>query len=230
MFFELLKEESRAYNLAYFQKDSKSFAKTRLLYGIGGLLIGTMLWWVMQSFSYLLAIPIGFIIGYKFPYYDVLVKKAAADKLNMYAFPEFLGSFIALIPSTGNVYQTLVAALPYTKEPLRSALQQLIENVWLDNKREHYMAFAEYVGTSEANMIMDTIYQFSEFGRKKESLQELSNFAQELEKNAQSEMITKKMNDMEYLGYLPIFLSILFILAFVGVMLVEFFAPIMNAF
>lgn len=228
MFFELLKEEYYEKNLAYFQKTPKDLKKDRLLYAILVGIVGAMFWYIMQDYIYLLAIPIGLFIGYKLPYYSVLSKKEQADKQNRHLFPEFMGSFIALIPTTGNVYQTLRTTIPYTKEPLRAGLEELVEKIRLDNNREHYMAFADFVGTNEASLVMDTIYQFSEFGVKKDSLKELEQFVFELEKNAQNELLEKKMGDMEYLGYLPIFLSMVFILAFVGVMLVEFFSPVMN--
>ncbi|MEB6549250.1 flagellar assembly protein FlaJ [Heyndrickxia sporothermodurans] len=229
MFFELINESRLNEHLAYFKKEKKDFLKVRMLYGIILTLIAAMIIYVMGNTLYFLALPVLFVIGYKYPYYNIVKNKSRIDNDNSYLFPDFLGSFIGLIPSSGNVYQTLVATLPYTKEPLRTGLEELIAKIEDDNRREHYMDFADYIGTSEAYMVMDMIYQFSEFGIKKEPLKELERFVMDLESNKQEEVITKKMNDMEYLGFLPIFISMYLVMGFLVVMIIKLFGPVMGS-
>ncbi|KRG16865.1 hypothetical protein ACA29_03010 [Lederbergia galactosidilytica] len=217
MFFELIKENRLNDHLAYFKKEKKDFIKVRIIYGLLFTLIGAIIIYMMGKMLYFLALPVLFILAFKYPYYNLVKNKKRIDNDNSYLFPDFLGSFIGLIPSSGNVYQTyqtLVATLPYTKEPLKTGLEELIAKIEDENKREHYMDFADYIGTSESYMVMDMIYQFSEFGIKKEPLKELERFVQDLETNKQNEVIAKKMNDMEYLGFLPIFISMYFIMGF----------------
>ncbi|KRG13901.1 hypothetical protein ACA30_13270 [Virgibacillus soli] len=229
MFFELIKENRLNDHLAYFKKEKKDFIKVRIIYGLLFTLIGAIIIYMMGKMLYFLALPVLFILAFKYPYYNLVKNKKRIDNDNSYLFPDFLGSFIGLIPSSGNVYQTLVATLPYTKEPLKTGLEELIAKIEDENKREHYMDFADYIGTSESYMVMDMIYQFSEFGIKKEPLKELERFVQDLETNKQNEVIAKKMNDMEYLGFLPIFISMYFIMGFLIVMIFKLLGPVMGS-
>lgn len=229
MIFEILQERKREENLAYFQMTHKKLNQQRLLYSILGVLIGGLMYWQLQTVPMLLAMPIGMFIGYKIPYYLLIQKRKQADQNNRLLFPEWLGTFIALIPVTGNVYKTLEATIPYTKEPLRTGVLKLVTNIQQENDRNEYMYFADFVGTVEASLVMDTIYQFSEYGRNSESLKTLEEMMLNLERNTQEEIIHKKIGAMENLGYLPLFLSMFFILGFVAIMFMEYLTPVLNA-
>ncbi|MFZ7947183.1 MULTISPECIES: hypothetical protein [Bacillaceae] len=228
MFFELINESRLNEHLAYFKKEKKDFMKVRIIYGLLLTLIGAMVIYRMGNLLYFIAVPFLFVLAFKYPYYNLVKNKKRIDNDNSYLFPDFLGSFIGLIPSSGNVYQTLVATMPYTKDPLRTGLEELIAKIEDDNRREHYMDFADYIGTSEAYMVMDMIYQFSEFGIKKEPLKELERFVMDLEANKQNEVIAKKINDMEFLGFIPIFISMYLVIGFLVIMVIKLLGPVMG--
>ena len=202
--------------------------KVRIIYGLLFTLIGAIVIYKLGNLLYFIAVPFLFVLAFKYPYYNLVKNKKRIDNDNSYLFPDFLGSFIGLIPSSGNVYQTLVATLPYTKDPLRTGLEEMIAKIEDDNRRAHYMDFADYIGTSEAYMVMDMIYQFSEFGIKKEPLKELERFVMDLETNKQNEVIAKKMNDMEFLGFIPIFISMYLVMGFLVVMVIKLLGPVMG--
>jgi len=175
-----------------------------------------------KSPLFYLAVPAAALIGWKFPYYNLLTLKAKYDKINAHLFSNFLTSFIALIPSSGNVYQTLIACVPYTKDPIRTKLEGLIVSIEQGNSRDGYLKFADYIGSSESYMIMDMIYQFSEFGMKKETLKELYEYVHDLQKNKIDELIEKKMVSMDMLGFMPIFISMFMVFGFAIVLIAHF--------
>lgn len=229
MLTELITEENLDKNLSYFDREKKRFMIIRMVSALIYLMIAVAMVVVLKDYIYYVLIPIGGIIGYKMPYLSLLSKKSKNDLMNAHMFPNFLSSFLAFIPSSVNVYQTLVATVPDTKEPLRGALEDLITNIEDENRREDYLAFAEYVGTSESHMIMDMLYQFSEFGIKKESLKRLEGLIQDLEENKMNEMIDKKMMGMDHLAYTPLFISMFMLLGFTGVMLYHFYGNVFAA-
>lgn len=226
MFTELIREEKRQQILDYFDKDPSSFRITRILYAIALALIATMGAFIGvragESVFLFLLVPMFGLVGWKLAYYNLLTLKAKYDKTNAHLFSSFLTSFIALIPSTGNVYQTLIACLPYTKEPLREKLEALILDIEDGNSRDGYLRFADYVGSGEAYMIMDMIYQFSEFGTKKETLKELHEYVHDLQKNKIDELIETKMLSMDMLGFMPIFISMFMVFGFAAVLVVHY--------
>lgn len=229
MITELIKEERLNDLLEFFAKDRKDFKKTRLIFGILFLILGFFIFFLHPKIPFLLIPLIGFAIGYKYPYYSLMSKKQRHDMLNSYLFPEFVQSFIALIPTSGNVYQTLLATYPYTKEPLKSRLATLIEKLQKENKREYYLEFADTLNSSEAYMVMDMIYQFSEYGVKKESLKELQNYMEEIHKNRIDEIINKKMAKMENLGYFPILITMIFVLGFTVIIFLHYWGQVSGS-
>ncbi|KIL74675.1 hypothetical protein [Bacillus badius] len=216
MFVELLSEKSLKKNLLYMGKDEKKFRTSRFLFAAIFLLWAAGIVYVSKDFFLIPLIPMVTFIGYKYPYFNVLRSRNNILSLNSQLFPGFLTTFNALLPTSGNVYQALVACIPYIKDPLRSSLEELVQKVEDDNRREDYMLFAEHIGTSEAYMMMDMIYQFSEYGIQRESLMEMQRFAQELDKNKMNELIQSKMVKMEVLGYIPVFISMFLVLGFAG--------------
>lgn len=229
MLTELLREERLSDYLSFFEKDKKEFVKTRVIFGVLFALIGLILaYMISRPAGYALPLVL-FVIGYKYPYYSIMSKKNKEDVLNSYLFPEFVQVFIALIPTSGNVYQTLLAVLPYTKDPLRKRLEALIEKLQEDNNREYYLEFADYINSSEAYMVMDMIYQFSEFGIKKESLKELQTYMDEIQKNRVEEIMDKKMASMEVYGNFPIFLPMITVGGFAVILFLHYFAGVTSS-
>lgn len=209
--------------------DKKRFSRVRYVYGgilflifaLGILLIKEYLWFI--------TLPVAFYLGYKIPFLNLIFSKRKNDLLNSYLFPQFLQSFLALLSSSGNVYQTLVETIKYTSDPLQTELKRLVENIEQGNRRDDYLAFANYIGTSEAYMIMDMIYQFSEYGVKKEALKELENYIYILHENKTDELIQRKMIEMDKYSYMPIFISLIVSFGFAAVIFFHYFKDITNA-
>lgn len=223
MLTELISEKKLDQILKYFDKSHETFRVTRILYTVAFLMIALLISLIVaKSPLFYLVIPVAGLIGWKMPYYNLLTLKKTYDKKNAHLFSNFLTTFIALIPSSGNVYQTLIACIPYTKDPIRTKLEILIKDIEQGNSREGYMKFAEYVGSSESYMIMDMIYQFSEFGMKKETLKELYEYVHDLQKNKIDELIEKKMMSMDMLGFIPIFISMFMVMGFAGVLIAHY--------
>lgn len=231
MLTELIREERLHTVLRFFDKEYKSFRTTRIIYLIAFVMIGLMASMIAaKSPWFYLTVPAAGIIGWKLPYYNLLALKSKYDKINAHLFASFLTSFMALVPSTGNVYQTLVACVPYTKEPLQGKLLLLIEDIEKGNSRDGYLAFAEYVGSGESFMLMDMIYQFSEFGMKKDTLKELFEHVQDLQKNRIDEVIESKMRSMDMLGFMPMGIAMFMVMCFAGVLIAHYiFTDVMQA-
>lgn len=229
MITELMREEMRDYILKYYGKDKKKFKQTRLIMGALFALVAAMFILYMQKYMFLFIVLVVFFVGYKYPYFTMYNQKQKDDYLNSYLFPEFLQSFIALIPTSANVYQTLIETVPYTRKPLQAQVELLIKNIEENNSRDHYLKFAEYVGSSEAYMIMDMIYQFSEFGIKKEAIKELEDYITEIQKNRVDALIEKKVGSMEFLGFLPIFISLITILGFAVAVMIHYLGGVTGS-
>ena len=227
---DFLTEKNLKDYLDYFGKTKKELLKTRLFFGIAfALLFAMFTFYLGHTIVTVVGTPLVFYLGYKYPYVQLINKKKRIDKTNAYLFPDFLQAFIALLPSSGNVYQTLRGTLEYTHDPLKTQLETLIEKIEESNEREHYLEFAEYVGTSEAYLIMDMIYQFSEQGIKREALEEIQRYIRELQENKMDEMITKKMTSIEFLGFTPIFISMFTVFGFAGVLIVYYVSDVLKA-
>lgn len=229
MITELLKETHLDTYLSYFRTEKKKFLLIRCIYGLILFCFFALGILFIKEYLWLMSLPIIFYMGYKIPYLNLILNKKKSDLINSYLFPQFLGSFLALLSSSGNVYQTLVETVEYTDDPLRSELNNLIEKIEQGNNRDDYLAFADYIGTSEAYMIMDMIYQFSEYGVQKEAIQELENYIHTLQENKVDELIQQKMIQMDKYGYMPIFISLFLTLGFAAVIFFYFFQDITKA-
>src|SRR5690625_6104012 len=112
--------------------------------------------------------------SYKIPYIDLIRKKRRDNIIKKFMFPTFLRYFISLLDTQGNVYQTLRATVPYLSEPIKTEVIKMLvklkhQNV---NNRDAFMNFVEYIGSSEAHMIMGMINEFNEEGINKEEVKE----------------------------------------------------------
>ncbi|WP_025731647.1 type II secretion system F family protein [Heyndrickxia ginsengihumi] len=212
--------------LSYFKMDKKSFRNFRWMLCISLLLIGTLICFLFPNPYKLLFIVIGptlGYLGYKINYIDLALKMNSAKLLIEYAFPQFLRYFISLIQVKGNVYQAFKATIPYVNEPIKSQVELLIKRIESGNKREAYMDFADFIDTTEANMVMSIIYDFSEEGIKRDSLRELEQYVTNMYNNKTDEFIEKQVGNMENYSVYSLVLSLLFILGFVGVLLYHYF-------
>lgn len=229
MLIELIKEDYLDVYLEYLNRDKKKFRNVRFIFGGIMFLAFALGVLIMKKYMLFLGIPIAFLIGYKLPYLNLMMSKKQSDLMVSFMFPQFLQTFMALLSTSGNVYQTLKATLPYTSEPLKGRLKNLVAKIEDENNRDNYVEFAEFVGTSEAYMIMDMIYQFSEFGVRKEIINELKNYIQNLQENKVDELIERKMVAVEKYGFAPVFISLFMILGYAGVIFWYYMHDVMDA-
>lgn len=223
MLAELLTEKNKEGYLDYFGQEEGKFRNTRLIFGLLFSLIAILFAYIVGNPFVYLGVIIAFYLGYKYPYFNYITKKNKNDLIISYIFPEFLQVFMAMIPTSGNVYQTLKNTIPYVKEPVRGELEKLVRNIEKGNDRKHYMEFADFIGSSESLMIMDMIYQFSEFGVKEKSLEELQRYIKNIQENKVDELIGKKMLSMENWGLTPILISLFLVGGFAGVLFWHYF-------
>ncbi|QTB28874.1 flagellar assembly protein FlaJ [Lysinibacillus sphaericus] len=229
MFNELLKERLLDAHLEFFRKDKKKFLIHRILYAVVVTMLYAMVIMVIKMPIWLIGLPAAFYLGWKFAYLKLLSTKNNIDVKNSFLFPQFLQSFIALLPSSGNVYQTLKATTYYTPDPLDKELIKLIQKIENGNDRNAYLAFADYIGSSEAYMVMNMIYQFSEQGVEKESIQELERYIQNLQENKVDELIQHKMNASDKFGLFPILISLFLVIGFAGVIFLHYMTNVTDA-
>lgn len=220
---DFLKETNLSAYLSYFHKDKKKFKNIRMMYAAMFFMVYTLFVFILGKNVFFLGLPIAMFIGYKLPYLSLLSQKREHDLIVSYLFPEFLQSFIALLSSSGNVYQTLKETVKYTEKPLKQELEILVKNIEETNDREYYLAFAEYVGIGEAYMLMDMIYQFSEFGENKDALSEMESYIRSLDENKVDELIIRKLDSAFLVSFMPIILSV-FLFAGFAALLVWYYA------
>lgn len=214
MLTELLKESLLDTYLHYLKIDKKKFLLTRFVYAMMLSILFTMAVFYFDKGVFLVALPLVFFVGWKYPYLKLVSTKKEVDLKNSYLFPQFLESFAAILPTAGNVYQALKETIPYTSEPLKLELEKLVDKIKDGHNRDDYLDFAKYVGSSEAYMIMNMIYQFNEQGIEKESLQSLRKYIQDLRENKMDELIKSKMGAAEKIALLPIVIAIIFFFGF----------------
>lgn len=216
MYKELLLETMRKPYLELFQKDAKKFLTNRLVLGI---VMAIMVYFVFgEDFGTVGKIVLtsaSFIAGFKIPYWQLLVMKDNHEMMKTFLFPQFLRFFIALYSTHGNVYQTLIASAKYVDEPMQSRILEFIEDIGESNDYDHYVDFADYVGTNEAQVVMSIIYNFTERGVVKEELEELERASKKILANKFEEaVIIKARKQEEFINYV-VFLSIGYLLVFV---------------
>ena len=220
MFKELLFEKSREVYLNYFKIDRKDFLRRRiflaiLLIALGGLM--TIL--SKQLLVIFIAIFLGFV-GFKLPYLQLLQRKSQSDMIKTFMFPQFLRYFIALYATQGNVYRTLIETAKYLDEPLRGELERFIDDIGDENSYARYVEFADYIGTTEAQLVMSMIYSFSEQGAVEEELLELEKTSKKINDNKMQETINYKSKKQEKYMRLTLVLTMAYIFSFVATVLI----------
>lgn len=197
---ELLFEREIDVYLRYFDLTKKKFFFRRLKVLFLVLALYTVLVYVFKdNIWFYLAYPLVALIAYKLPYYELLKIVSRENIIKEQMFPTFLRYFISLVSTQGNVYRTLRAIVPYMEEPLRAELIELIKK--LDSKDvedyDAFIEFADFIGSSEAHMIMSIINQFNEEGINRDELNELEDTIKELQENKMNEAIEYKVNSLD---------------------------------
>lgn len=183
----------------YFRLDRKKFLSKRIAVSLTLVVLFLVMFMVLKSNILLWLLPVIAIVGYKLPYIDLVRKKNKDDIIKQYMFPTFLRYFISLLDTQGNVYQTLRATVSYLNDPLKTEVIKMIvkleeQNV---NNRDAFLDFAEFIGSSEAHMIMGMIYEFHEEGISKDDIRELEKTIKELQENKTNELIELKVNSLD---------------------------------
>lgn len=231
MIRELLTEHLRDVHLAFFQLPKKQFMIKRFLNSsLFSLFLCIIISLTKAEVIWYLGLPIAFFVGWKLPYLRLLMEKNTADVKNAFLFLPFSNSFMVLLPNVnGNVYQALKLTLPYTAAPLDKKLKELIEKIEKGNNRQDYLDFAKYIGSPEAYMIMNMIYQFSEQGIQKESIQTLQRYIQNMQENKVDQLIETKMDTSFKISFLPVLLSLFIVGAFIVLIFAHYFKTIADA-
>lgn len=216
----LFSEEKRESYLKYYGKKSSTFLFTRLLIVAMILIVGVFAYVMLKSPIILAFIPVIGFIGYKLPYYQLANSKQYDDMLKSFIFPQFLTYFLALINTQGNMYQTIREAGNHLDGEFKNRLMEFVDKVEIDNDFNEYMAFADYVGTNEASMVMSMLYDFSEYGVVKEELEELERMIDKLNSNKTEQMVRVKSDQQEKYMNPPILIIIGFVMIFAVVIVV----------
>lgn len=230
MITEFIIERKRNYYLDFYAQDKKKFLQIRLFFGVLFLLVALLMTWYFQvQFYYIWSLVAG-VFGYKYPYMKIIMDKKKMDERNAMLFPEFLQCFISLLPTNNNVYQTLVDAIPSVQSPLREKLEKLVDNIEkYGDKREFYLEVAEYVNTSEATIIMDSLYQFSEQGIQKKALIEIQEYVLDMIENKTNAIIRKKINNLDNIGSFPLIVGLVFFLYFTSIVFLHYYQDVLKA-
>ena len=220
MMKELLAETHLEAYLDYFRIDKKKYQMQKLLFAIGLGFLGVLAFAIFKHPLFLALVVILGVVGFKLPYMNLISMMRYENLKREILFPQFLRTFMALLSSQGNPYQTLVKATEYMKDPIKSDLEELIKEIEVDNDLKHYVAFADKIGTSDAQMVMSMIYSFTKSGIIMEELEELERTIETMKVTRMKDMVARKSNKQEtYANYIVI-LSIFYILCYVGCALV----------
>ncbi|MDR5021414.1 flagellar assembly protein FlaJ [Bacillus thuringiensis] len=229
MLGEVLREKYLDMYLEYFHLNKKAYRITQwaltliifMLYSLGVM--------ITKNYIYFLGLPIAVVAANKYSYFTLVLRNRNANIEKTFLFPEFLGYFLGLLGTSGNIYATLKNTIPYVKGPMQSQLELLVEKIEDNNDRAYYLEFADFVGTSEANMVMSIIYEFSEYGVKKEALQELELFIDKIQENKVNELVDKKVEMMDMYSVPALFLAMAFVAGFAGILFMYYMGQITDS-
>lgn len=209
---ELILEKEKPLYLEYFKMTNKEFMKTRLKWMLFiSIAYGVLLFFYMNTKT-LIGIPFVLLFAYKLPYYNLTELKKKEDLIRQYVFPKFLTTFINLIGKEGNVYSTLVASSEYMDGVFKEKLEGLIVDIDNNptNSRDAFMKFAKYIGTPEANNVMNTIHSFEESGIQQDELDDFEDLIMKMEKDRKDEVIKRRVSLMLHLHSNPISMYVIF--------------------
>ncbi|MEC1158681.1 hypothetical protein [Cytobacillus horneckiae] len=213
---EVFTEENKKMYLEYLKVNEEKFFSKRILTAVIFAIAYTVIIMMIDNPWYLIGIPFIMVFGYKIPYIELISFKKRSEILNQYMFPNFLGYFVALLDTQGNVYQTLKATTQYINDPLKSEVENLINKLEENNvdNRDAFLEFAEYIGSSEAHMIMNLIYDFTEEGINKNDLIELESMISKLQENKTNEYIRYSASSMDKHGTPMLIYGMLYVFIF----------------
>lgn len=186
----------------------------RLTLGLGLFFLLVLAFLKFKNPWFLVGSPILGYVGYKLPYIKIVSMKNRVDIVNSFLFPNFLRTFISLLGTQGNVFQTLSATIPYLDEPIKSEVSKFVKKIEKNNAREYYLEFAEYIGSNEAYLIMSMIYEFSNVGTHKDMLTELERYIDDIQQNKTKQLKQYKIYKMEKHANLPVVSTVVFVLIF----------------
>lgn len=229
MLGEVLREKYLDLYLEYFHLSKKNYRITQwaltviifMLYSLGVM--------ITKNYTFLVGLPVVVFAANRYSYFSLVLRNRNANIEKTFLFPEFLRYFLSVVETSGNLYTALQNTILYVKGPVQSQLKLLVEKIEKDNKREYYLEFAEFIGSSEANMVMSIIYEFSEYGIKKEALQELELFIDKIQENRINELIDKKVEVMDLYAVPALFLSVLFVAGFAGIVFMYYMNKISSS-
>lgn len=225
---ELIFEKDKNTYLNYFSIDEKKFKKRRVLLAILFTVFSVALYFILEM-NLLLWISVAMpIVGYKYPYFEVLKNARQDAVIKEYAFPTFLRYFISLLPTQGNVYQTLIATEIYTPNPIKKELNKLIKKIE-DNpleSKDAYMDFSDYIGTAEAQMVMGMIHQFETIGIRKGDIEELESVINRIQENKTNALIERKLTSIDKHANPVLLYAFFYIFSFVLILVMAIFGEI----
>lgn len=211
---ELFVEKSLDFYIKFLKVNKKKFWTMRLTLGLGLFFLLVLAFLKFKNPWFLVGSPILGYVGYKLPYIKIVSMKNRVDIVNSFLFPNFLRTFISLLGTQGNVFQTLSATIPYLDEPIKSEVSKFVKKIEKNNAREYYLEFAEYIGSNEAYLIMSMIYEFSNVGTHKDMLTELERYIDDIQQNKTKQLKQYKIYKMEKHANLPVVSTVVFVLIF----------------
>lgn len=225
---EMIHEKNKKLYLEYFQYQAKQFEQYRLkqavITALGGAVCGLLFGTLITSS---IGLVLGGMIGYKYPYYQLVRRKKHDDIVRTYMFPTFLKNLLNILEVNGNVYQSLKLSLEYSEEPLKTAIQELVLAIEEDKSQRPYLEFAKYIGSQEANQILGVLYQFTTIGLDTAKLRKLNETVEKLQANKLNELIQTKVTHLERFSHFPIVITLIYTMCFVGTLLFIHFDTIM---
>lgn len=220
MIQEILKETHLDAYLDYFGFTHKEFKKEKMKYALMLVAVGLIIAVIAKTIIMIPVIAILAFLGYKFPYLNLMQMMSHNNLKREILFPQFLRTFMALLSSQGNPYQTLVKSTEYMKDPIKTDLEKLIILIEDDNDLKHYVEFADKIGTSDAQMVMSMIYSFTKSGIVFEELEELERTIETMKTTKMKDLVTRKTNKQETYANYVVMLSIFFVMCYVFTSLV----------
>lgn len=171
--------------------------------------------------------PLFVYLGWKNQYIKMLqLYKKRKDQLS-FMFSEFLTTFMSLLgpQSGGNIVQTLRLTSDYVRDPLKTHLVLLADEITKDADPESsyraFMRFADFVGTKEASQVMMLIYEMYIHGTDEGALAELEEKIDRLNDNKLDELVIRKSSRLRSLSIPSLILITIYIFIWVGVVLVQ---------
>ena len=135
-----------------------------------------------------LIISVGY---YKYQYIKVKKRRSKLVALKRKMFPSFVKKILIMI-RTNNIYTSLVKSIEFADEPIKSYLNELIEDITNDKSIVPFNKFASKMEFIEAYQIMAMLYTFSEHAMSRKHLVSLEAMISRLYDNEIDEVVENK--------------------------------------